>query len=176
MKRFLSLMLALLMMMSLSVTALAADATNNGGNTSIDVNANYQNNVSTADVIFVDIAWGEMQFTYSVNGTMDWDGENHQYVNNVTEGWTAKGNSVTLTNHSNVAIKAKLSFTAVSDYEGITGSFGDDAELLLASAVGTEKNEAPEDTALLNLTGALSDDVTAATKIGMITVTIEKQS
>jgi len=175
MKKLLSFLLVLLMITSLSATALAAD-TNTGGNTSIDVNAVYTSGVSTPDVVSVDIAWGEMQFTYNVSGSMDWDAVNHQYVNNVSETWTAKGNSVTVTNHSNVAIKADLSFAAESAYSGISGSFGADASLLLASAVGTAKNAAPSDTATLTLSGVLENNVTASTKVGTITVRIGKQS
>ncbi len=176
MKKFLSLALILFMMTSLSVTALAADATNSGGNTTIDVNAIYTGNVSIPDVISIDIAWGEMQFTYNVNGSKDWNAVNHQYVDNVSESWTAKGNDVTVTNHSNVAIKAELSFATESAYDGITGSFGENATLLLDTAVGTAKEAAPSATANLTLSGALASTVTNITKVGTITVKIDKQS
>ncbi len=74
-----------------------------------------------------------------------------------------------------MAIKAELSFTADPAYLGITGSFGEDATLLLATAVGTDKNAAPFDTTNLTLSGTLSSTVTTATKVGTITVKIGKQ-
>lgn len=174
MTKFLTLALVLVMMMSLSLTAFAAE-TNTGGNTTIDVKAIYSGGVSTPDVVSVDIAWGEMQFTYSVGGTHTWDPVNHEYKDNTSASWTASGNTVTVTNHSNVAIKAELSFAAESAYSGITGSFGEDATLLLATAVGTNKDAAPSDTANLTLSGTLASNVTTSTKVGTITVKIGKQ-
>jgi len=129
--------LILAMILNLSLSAFAATNTTGSGNTTIDVNAIYTNGVSTPDVISVDIAWGEMQFTYNVNGTKNWDASNHQYVDNISKSWTAKGNTVTVTNHSNVAIKAELSFEAESAYSQVSGSFGENTTLLLNSAVGT---------------------------------------
>ena len=165
------------MMLSLSVTAFAADSptTNTGGNTTIDVKAVYSSAETTPDVISVDITWGAMAFTYSVGGAKDWDAEKHEYKDNTTASWTANGNTVTVTNHSNVAIKAELSFTADPAYLGITGSFGEDATLLLATAVGTDKNAAPSDTANLTLSGTLASTVTTATTVGTITVKNGKQ-
>ena len=116
-----------------------------------------------------------MQFTYSVGGTHTWDPVNHEYKDNTSASWTASGNTVTVTNHSNVAIKAELSFAAESAYSGITGSFGEDATLLLATAVGTNKDTAPSDTANLTLSGTLASNVTTSTKVGTITVKIGKQ-
>ena len=173
MKKILSLALVLVMMMSLSVTAFAA--TNTGGDTTIDVKAVYSSGATTPDVVSVDISWGVMEFTYSVGGTHTWDPVNHEYKDNTSATWTPKGNTVTVTNHSNVAIKAELSFAAESAYTGITGSFGEDATLLLASAVGTHKDAAPTDAAALTLSGTLASTVTEATKIGTITVKISEQ-
>ena len=174
MKKILSLALVLVMMMSLSVTAFAA--TNDGtADTTIDVKAVYSSGTTTPDVVSVDISWGATEFTYSVGGTHTWDPVNHEYKDNTSATWTPKGNTVTVTNHSNVAIKAELSFAAESAYTGITGSFGEDATLLLASAVGTNKDAAPTDAAALTLSGTLASTVTEATKVGTITVKISEQ-
>lgn len=173
MKKILSLILALALVMSLSVTAFAA--TNDGTeDTSIDVNALYSDGVSTPEVISVNVEWGAMSFTYSVNGTKQWDATKHEYTTNSNAAWTASGNTVTVTNHSNVAVKAELSFAADAAYNTVTGSF-DKAELLLDSGDGLTYANADKDTATLTLDGTLADTVKTSTKVGTITVSISKQ-
>ena len=175
MKKMLSLILALALVMSLSVTAFA-DETNNGtGDTSIDVNAVYSDGVATSDVISVNVEWGAMSFTYSVNGTKTWDASTHQYITDSEAEWTASGNTVTLTNHSNVAIKAELKFTPETAYNTVSGSF-DNASLSLPSAVDkATDDETLVGTAKLTLAGTLDSSVTTSTKVGTITVAISKQ-
>ena len=174
MKKFLTLALVLVMMMSLSVSAFAA--TNDGTeDTTIDVKAVYSSGTTTPDVVSVDIAWGAMEFTYSVGGTHTWDPVNHVYNDNTSATWTPKGNTVTVTNHSNVAINANLTFDVESAYQGLTGSFGEKASLSLPSAVDTDPNAAPSKTAELSLSGELPESVNALTKIGTITVKISEQ-
>lgn len=173
MKKILSLILALALVMSLSVTAFAA--TNDGTeNTSIDVNALYSDGVSTPEVISVNVEWGAMSFTYSVNGTKQWDATKHEYTTNSNATWTATGNTVTVTNHSNIAVKAELAFTADTAYNTVTGSF-DKATLLLDSGDGLTYANADKDTATLTLAGTLADTVKTSTKVGTITVKISKQ-
>ena len=174
MKKMLSLILALALMLSLAIPAFAA-STNEGGNTSIDVQAKYNGTAATPDKINVNIAWGAMEFTYNVGGTQEWDAATHQYVDKTTQTWTATGNTVTVTNHSNVSVKADLSFAAADDYSTVTGSF-DKATLTLATAVNTAVADAPKDTATLTLDGTLADTVTEMTQIGTITVAIAKNA
>lgn len=173
MKKILSLILALALVMSLSVTAFAA--TNDGTqNTSIDVNAIYTDSINTPEVISVGVEWGAMEFTYSVSGTKTWDATKHEYTTNSNAAWTASGNEVTVTNHSNIAVKAELSFAADAAYNTVTGSF-DKAELLLDSGDGLTYENADKDTAALTLAGTLANTVTTSTKVGTITVKITKQ-
>ena len=175
MKKILSLILALAMVMSLSVTAFAAETTNDGkNNTSIDVNAMYSDGIATADTISVNVEWGAMSFTYSVSGTKTWDATKHEYTTNSTQAWAATGNTVTVTNHSNVAVKAELDFAALDAYNTVTGSF-DQSELLLDSGDGLTYDNADKETATLTLDGTLDSGVTTSTKVGTITVKITKQ-
>ena len=75
MKKLFTILLAVAMLASMSVTAFAADdtVTTDGGSKDISVNAKYVDGVFTPDVISADIEWGAMEFTYSVGGTKVWD-------------------------------------------------------------------------------------------------------
>ena len=108
-----------------------------------------------------------MNFTYN-DGS--WNPDKHEYDAN----WTASGNTVTVTNHSNTEINAKLSYQAAENYGGINGTFtGTDGNnaLALASAVNTTYENAPSATATLNLSGTL-DKAAANATVGTITVAL----
>ena len=172
MKKIISLTLALVLVLSLSVTAFAA--TNDGTEaTSINVNALYTDGVSTPEVISVNVEWGAMRFTYAVSGTNNWDAAMHEYVAATTEAWSADGNTVTVTNHSNIAVKANLAFEADAAYSTVAGSF-DQNELTLKSGEGLAYAEADQATAALTLAGTLDSTVTSFTKVGTVTVSIAK--
>ena len=97
MKKLFTILLAVAMLASMSVTAFAADdtVTTDGGSKDISVNAKYVDGVSTPDVISADIEWGAMEFTYSVGGVKVWDAQNHQYtVTDATGGWSENGKPV----------------------------------------------------------------------------------
>lgn len=178
-------LLTLAMVMTTSITAFAADTpgtvgTDNGTKT-IDVEAKYVNGMTTQDVISVDVSWGAMQFTYSVGGTKTWDATNHTYTENKTPSWAESGNTVKLTNHSNVDIKAALGFTAETEYNGITGTFkydnGKSAEggvITLNAGVENKPESADYVNATLELSGELADNVSTFKKVGTVTVTISK--
>ena len=64
MKKRFTILLAIAMLASMSVTAFAADdgpVTTDGGSKEISVNAKYVDGVSTPDVISADIEWGAME-------------------------------------------------------------------------------------------------------------------
>lgn len=173
MRKIISLTLALVLVLSLSVTAFAA-ANDGTKNTSIDVNALYTDGIATPEVISVNVEWGAMTFTYTVSGTHNWNASAHEYTTDAEGAWSANGNTVTVTNHSNIAVKAELAFTADAAYDTVTGSF-DKAVLNLASGEGLAYAEADQQTAELTLGGTLADTVTTSTKVGTITVAISKQ-
>jgi len=178
MKKINSVILALLLTLSFNLVSFAASGSVSGiGETqqNIDVNATYSASVSTPEVVSVDISWGAMEFTYSVGGTNNWNPGTHSYNENTSGSWTATGNNITVTNHSNVAVEAELSFAA--SVNGIIGKFtessdiANDSLLSLPSAVGTSVANAPSATATFNITGG---SVSADGKIGSITVSISK--
>lgn len=169
MKKILSLILAVALVMAVGATAYAA--TISTGNQSIDVEAKYQDSITTATVYSVDVTWGAMQFTYSESGAMTWNPADHTYTDNTTAAWTASGNTVTVTNHSNAAVTASFEFAALEDYDTVTGSFDIASETLEAGVVDGY-DSADNVTSTLSLAGTLAETVTDYTRVGTITVEI----
>ena len=177
MKKKTALVLTLAMVFSLAPLSAYADTIDRvGGTASHDVTATYVDGSSGGaggTVYSVDIAWGDMTFTYTAAaGT--WDPANHTYTGAEGGAWTVDkdgGNTITVTNHSNSGVTAAFSYAADAGFTGISGSF-DKESLALKTAVGTEVANAPSGTAALTLTGALGSDTTANTTIGTITVTL----
>ncbi len=174
MKQIFTLALTFLLIFSLvTVTAFAADATitEAGKSATKAVKASYRSGAGGSTVYSVDITWGSMEFTYREGPSPTWDPETHTSGQGGTGGWSNSGNTITVTNHSNTKVTAKLAYTPETGYDKISGSF-DKSEMNLATAVDTPVASAPTDTAALTLSGTLASTVKDSTKIGTITVTI----
>ena len=172
MKKILSLILALVMIMSLSVTAFAAEGSyeeKGTGNYEIDISAAFQPGAASDEIISVDIAWGAMSFTYHGAAEGQWNPNTHAYDGGETAHWDAEGNTITVTNHSNAAVKATFTYTA--SVTSVTGSF-DHATLELPTAVNTSKDAAPSGVTTLELAGTLTE--AQAGKVGTVTIAITK--
>ena len=174
MKKTLSIILALVLALSLSVTAFAA--TNDGTqDTEITVNGTYTPGTTADEIISADIAWDAMDFTYTAPSQGTWNPANHTYEGATAGGWSDNTPAITVTNHSNAAINATLGFTA--DVTGVVGTFteasgtANDNVLELATAEGTEVANAPTATASFGISGAAID---ADQQLGTITVAIAK--
>ena len=140
------------------------------GSYSAEVKGTYQPGGSGAVVYSVDIAWTDMNFTYTGAGEGTWDPETHQYSGSSEGAWTASDDSITVTNHSNTAVKATAKFEADSGYESTTMTFGNN-EATVATAVGTEVASAPSATITVTPGGTLAESADGG-KIGTITVSI----
>ena len=177
MKKKTALVLTLAMVFSLAPLSAYADTIDRvGGTASHDVTATYVDGSSGGaggTVYSVDIAWGDMAFTYTAAaGT--WDPANHTYTGAEGGVWKVDkegGNTITVTNHSNTDVTAAFNYAPAEGFTGIRGTF-DKESLALKTAVGTEVANAPSGTAALTLDGALGSDTTANTTIGTITVTL----
>lgn len=170
MKKLVSLVLALVLVMALSITVFAAQSPLNSqgaGNYQIEVTGKYTEGGAADDMICVDISWGAMDFTY-VAGKKEWNPSTHEAVD--TEGgWTSTTNTVTVRNHSNVSVTATFAFAAANDVTGVTGSAG---AITLDAAAG---NVVDEDSTTLTLSGKPTAGVSGTSaKIGTLTVTIAK--
>ena len=174
MKKLFATLLAVAMLASVSVTAFAA--TNDGTqDTKITVNGSYVSGAAGSSVISVDIEWEAMDFTYSAASQGTWNPATHAYDGQTAGGWSDNTPSITVKNHSNVAVNATLGFTA--DVTGVVGTFTEasgtenDNILNLATAEGTEVANAPTATANFGISGAAID---ADKTLGTITVSIAK--
>ena len=175
MKKLLVIILSVAMLCTSSVAAFAATnpITTFGGTDSASVKGTYLSGSASGPVYHVDITWGSMEFTYTDASEGTWNWETHSYDGATAAAWScASGaNKITVTNHSNADVKATLTYNKAPDFEGITGTF-DTSVFNLATAVGTDFDEAPAATAYLTLSGALSKDTTPGTTIGTVTVTL----
>lgn len=152
----------------------ASPITEVGGSDTGDVKATYAANTKAETVYSVDITWGNMQYTYTIDSEGTWNPSTHQFVGASGEGeWScAEGaNQVKVTNHSNAAVKASFKYAAEEGYDEISGTFNKNIADL-ATAEGTAVEEAPTETVSLELEGALDKNVTNPTQIGTATVTL----
>lgn len=169
MKKFVSMLAVAALTCTMGTTAFAADQDGvNTGSYSADVKGTYQ--AGGAVVYSVDIAWTDMSFTYTGAGEGTWDPETHQYSGSSEGAWTASDDSITVTNHSNAAVKATASYQAETGYESTTMTFGNN-EATVATAVGTEVASAPSATITVTPGGTLAESADGG-KIGTITVSI----
>ena len=140
----------------------------------ITVTGVYQAGTTGAEQISVDIVWEAMDFTYTAPSQGTWNPATHAYEGATEGGWSDNTPAITVKNHSNVAVNATLGFTA--DVTGVIGTFteasgtANDNILELATAVGTEVENAPTATANFGISGAAID---ATQTLGTITVTIK---
>ena len=140
------------------------------GSYSAEVKGTYNAGISGGVVYSVDIAWTDMSFTYTGAGEGTWDPETHQYSGSSEGAWTASNDSITVTNHSNAAVKATASYQAETGYESTTMTFGNNGATV-ATAVGTEVASAPSATITVTPGGTLAESANGG-KIGTITVSI----
>lgn len=140
-----------------------------------EVKATYTTDEKADTVYNVEIAWGDMQYTYKIDSEGKWNPETHQYDNASVGEWscTDGANQVKVTNHSNAAVKANFSYVSEEGYDGITGTFDKNTQDL-ATAEGTEVLNAPKATSTLSLSGALKKNVTTPTTIGTATVILSE--
>jgi len=181
MKKIIAAILAVMMIAAMSTTAFAAEGTGslnekNGTSKSIDVTAKYTEGLETVNTISVNVSWGAMEFTYHVGGTKTWNPETHQYDVDSKAVWQAVGNTVTVENHSDVAVDVKFEYAPEQAYSAIKCAFDVEESNLAAHPKAADPNStapAASVTAELKVTeGTLDSGIISATKIGTITVTI----
>ena len=182
MKKFISLVLALLILTTFTVPALASDGSGSYeglglGQSDIAVSGKYKEGLSAPATYAVDIAWANMNFVYKVQGTNVWNPETHKYeVKDEIVGWEGQG-TVLVANHSNVPVNVGFAFQAEANMTGLTGNFTKPTFQLAAPAIGAAQADVPNDFTDLTLSGgSLSPEQTTEVKIGTVTVSISAVS
>ena len=168
MKKVISMILTLVLVLSMSITAFASE------NTSQTVKGTYTAEGTEKTVYSVDVVWGSMEFTYAVPADV-WDGVNHQYVSGGDAKWTcASGaNAVTVTNRSNAAVDVAVTTNVTAS--GITADVANGSFTLGSAAEGATtvtEGKATYGTASITLDGVLTDTAAKKAVIGSVTVTV----
>lgn len=171
MKKALPIVLTLAAASMLCLPAFADQLTGTDQKATIDVKAQYVDNVQTPTVYSVDISWGAMKFTYTETGTRTWNPADHSYNGEPSGAWEAEGNTITVTNHSNADVTADFAFQPAEGITGLDGKFSVPQGSLAAGEVG-HYNDAESVQSSLTLDGSYTGN-TEMTTVGSVTVTIQ---
>ena len=156
----------------LLLVCMAPSASAKTNSQSIDVTAKTAS-VSVTPVCYsVDIVWSDMTFTYTEENIHTWNASNHSYRTSTRGSWDKTQATITVTNHSNVDVQVKITYTPVEG-TGITGVLKSGSAKLKAGSLG-EYDNADSMTAKLTIKGTPTDAVTEeGSKIGTVLVTIQ---
>lgn len=172
MKKLISLIVTLFMIISMPVAVFAENGVVSGGANTANVMGTYKGTpVST--VYSVDISWSGLDFTYNDAYKGEWQTNSHTYINSTEAGWAASNGIITVTNHSNTDITATPIYNASTNYKDARMIFGSSA-LTVASAdngVNGAAGTAVTGTITVTPDGSLPEGTTNAV-IGTITITI----
>ena len=178
MKKVISMILALVLVLSMGITAFAAELPEGE---SQSIKATYS--VAESDAVYkVDIAWGGMVFHYNPGTENVWDPESLIFVKTETgeASWTPaeeNGDTVTVTNHSNAVVGIKIAYTKAEN--GVDGTLVNGSFTLGSADNGTEgaAGTPTANSARLSLsTEGIPETFTDGSKdvvLGTITVTVE---
>lgn len=187
MPKILSGALALALVACMGTTAFAAgpDANAEGtnidqlnGNETIDVQLN-ADITETEPTYSVNVAWTSMKFTYTGTEDSDWNVGTHKYDTTGTGSWDSRAGTVTVTNHSDVAVGLTGAYKSTTGYENETAKDGvtvtytdfDQSKLEAATEASVSTPGNTQDTASIAIAGTPLGDLSAVTA-GTITVTI----
>lgn len=174
MKKMLPLILCLILLLSMSTTAFAAESTDTTDREQA-VTASYEAGAASTTIISVDIAWENMSFTYKGASEPVWDASKHEYSESTQAGWEAGEASITITNHSNTVLKAGLTYEPDDGFSGISMHFTSAAPYIGSAHTSDTAAGTPCAVTVLAIPdGELPATTAADTRIGQITVEVEE--
>lgn len=169
MKKMISILLALVLLMSMSITVFAEDSNtslNAAGSADVNVIGTYVAGETGGTVFSVDIAWTGMDFTYHAASESVWDATEHKYSDAVAAYWEGQG-TITVTNHSNTAIDVTPAFTKADGIDGVGMTFSANPLKIISAA---DNNQEEVGTITVDPSGSLPANTNGT--IGTIKVTI----
>ncbi len=189
MKKFLLIALAVVMMMTLAISAFAALPDDVEGNVTIEVK-----DYTIETVYAVDITWTGVEVTYA-KASYTWDPNETEYTPNGKAGWVISegvvddkvtvAGAISVTNKSNAAVDATATMASAgtAGLEDVKVSF--EAESVVTEKTVNLESAAPENPATLDgdpvtktfditVSGAPADDFDGSVSniIGTITVSV----
>ena len=167
MRKFFAISLALVMVLALSVTCFAVTVTEVPYTETQNVTVSYTDGAAAPATYAVDVAWESLSFTY-VQSAQEWDATNHVEKDAATSGWSDADATITITNHSNRAVKATVAYAAGTASGTAEFALTGGAESTLAAAAGAS---VATKTATLTASGIPAENAQNAV-VGTITVTI----
>ena len=113
MKKMIAIMMAGTLVLGTSVFAFATDNLGNyDGNDTWNANGDVTVTVDDTEAVpvyYVDVEWEELSFTYTFDGTEEWNPLDHSYGTGTGSGWSAE-KTITVTNHSNTDVAGTVDF------------------------------------------------------------------
>ena len=172
MKKSISLLLALMLILSMSITAFAENNLGAGVHEGEVTGTYVAGNEGSGTVFSVDITWENLAFTYKAANEPVWDTKDHKYSDYVAACWEGEG-SIIVTNHSNTVISAVPKFVADEGFSDAKLRF-DTEKLHLSSAEFMEFGENQTGTITVTAEGSLPAGTQG--KIGVVQVTIAEDT
>ena len=172
MKKIIPLILAVVLLSSMSVPAFAATSVSDD----CDVIVSYVEKTAETPVVSVTIEWEGMAFTYEAASDPVWNAETHQYEEQ-KGGWKEGVGTITITNDSDMILKAGLIYSKADKYGDIDMMFTHKAPYI-GSAFN--KAEGGGDACAVQVqavpVGDMTKPDTEEATIGNIKVTVESVS
>lgn len=119
MKKIFSVLLAVAMLCTMSISAFAATVDTTGSKTSTDLQVKYvEDNTDKQDAYAASITWESMIFTYT-SGGQKWNTDKMIWEDN--EGGTWSSSKITIKNRSSKGISVTFKYTSETDNKGVDG-------------------------------------------------------
>lgn len=167
MKKLISVLLAALLLLTMSSLALASTL-NDGGSDAKDASLSVP---ETGNIVSVEVDWGEMKFAYTQQG---WNPVAATYSDATAITPVNGSNYVKLTNYSNVAVNATCTLTGIAS--GVTGSINggsDTAEVPLKACTNGSDGGTCTFTVTFTPSDAFKPESNTSMKLATVTVSVK---